>query len=213
MAVLVPPRRKLCVHSRPKTIHILQCHFIRSHIRRVQVCVAAVTCHLQLDRIIVCLINLTSRPYVTQSLRHVHVSHHPYATPMCLIILLCYLHVSQHPAVFLACVSSSCFVACMCLDILLLPPCVSTSWCAKCMRLIILIRYRWVSEHPPILLPSVWKSCYVTSMCFSIPLRSRHVSHRHLPLACLLIALTDCLLMILMDCPLMILMPSCVSAS
>ena len=96
----------VCTHSRPKTIHILQCHFIRSHIRRVQVCVAAVTCHLQLDRMIVCLINLTSRPYVTQSLRHVHVSHHHYVTltsRSCISSSLRYVHVSHHPYVTFMC--------------------------------------------------------------------------------------------------------------
>ena len=142
MAVLVPPRRKLCVHSRPKTIHILQCHFIRSHIRRVQVCVAAVTCHLQLDRMIVCLINLTSRPYVTQSLRQVHVSHHHYVT---LTSRSCISSSLRHP-----------YVTFMYLIILTLRPCVSSS-----------LRYAHVSHHPyvtfmcPIILTS--RSCVPSS--------------------------------------------------
>ena len=148
-------------------------------------CLAAVTCHLQLDRMIVCpyvtsmcLIILTSRPYVSSSLRHVHVSHHPYVTSMCLIILtsrscvssLLHVHVSHHP-----------YVPFMCLIILTSRSCVSSSCyvTGKCLN--ILLCYFQVSENPVMLHPRVSVSRYVTVMCLI----------GILPLACLLMTLMD----------------------
>ena len=54
---LLPFRRTFCVHH--TTMHNLHYHFIRSHIRRVHVCLA-VTCHLHVWHNVRCLLHTTA---------------------------------------------------------------------------------------------------------------------------------------------------------